>query len=205
MNRYRKFFSVNVRTLVLGMFSSILIPISSIATETDVNTGEIGTWITGTLKFYDADGFYIENFNIRVWGIDGVEKRQTCTLNSGINYPCGEDVTKKLKELFDGQTANCFIRDKNHYQLKVRYVAQCSLGRLEDYGHFALQSGYARAYVRFLRGTEYQKTYLEAETLARKSKRGLWSGDWDAPWLWRSRVQNHFQRKPSKHSFVTTN
>jgi hypothetical protein len=57
-------------------------------------------------------------------------------------------------------------------------VAVCSVGDI-DLGAWLVKRGYALAYRRF------SLDYVDEEDAARKSKAGIWAGEFVPPWEWR--------------------
>ena len=73
------------------------------------------------------------------------------------------------------QTIRCEERDVDRYG---RVVAVCRAGG-EDLNAWMVERGFALAYRR------YSRDYVDEEASARSARRGLWRGDFVAPWDWR--------------------
>ena len=57
-------------------------------------------------------------------------------------------------------------------------MAECWVGN-NDIGAWMVERGHALAY------RQYSLNYVDAEDTARKSKAGIWAGEFVAPWEWR--------------------
>ncbi len=73
------------------------------------------------------------------------------------------------------KTVHCIGNDKDKYR---RLIATCFVGNL-NLNATMVEFGMALAY------RYYSLEYVEQEETARQVKRGLWSGDFIAPWDWR--------------------
>ena len=166
-----------MKKLSLILFSIlILLPtqISSIASEKK---------ITGFAKVIDGDSIKINGINIRLFGIDAFELKQSCENNMFIWGHCGKESKKFLEDLIKGQRITCSYREKDRYG---RILGICYHGEyfhndpgLEINGTM-VWFGYAIAYKR------YSKRYLSLENLAKKRKHGIWRyGFEETPEQWR--------------------
>ena len=72
-------------------------------------------------------------------------------------------------------SVRCEQRDVDRYK---RVVAVCRSGE-EDLNAWLVRQGHTVAHRR------YSKDYVVAEEKARAEKRGIWSGEFTLPWLWR--------------------
>ncbi len=74
----------------------------------------------------------------------------------------------------------CQPKDQDRYG---RIIAVCWLGA-EDLGAWMASEGWALAY------PKYSTDYVLHEGAARQGRRGLWRGEFQAPWEWRSARRN---------------
>lgn len=126
-------------------------------------------------RVIDGDTLRVDGVDMRLWGVDAPERRQTCR-NEGGDYACGERAADYLLGLLAGHAVSCEPRGHDRYR---RTIALCRAdGR--DLGADMVQSGWALAYVR------YSADYLGEEKQARDARRGLWAGSFVAPWEWRA-------------------
>ena len=130
--------------------------------------------IRGPAKVVDGDTVKIHGVKIRLHGIDAPESAQVCQAE-GKPYRCGTSATLALVGRIAGEPVSCDERDKDRYG---RTVAVCKAGG-EDLNAWLVSEGLALAYRR------YSIDYVGQEKAARKAKRGLWQGEFVAPWQWR--------------------
>ena len=141
--------------------------------------------IYGIPKVIDGDTIKIDNFKIRLFGIDAPEIDQICqkpwisinffSLNK--NYKCGEVSSYKLKNYLKDDSIYCQIKGKDRYR---RYLGICYKNK-SDINKWMVTNGFAFSYVK------YSKKYLIYENLAKKNSKGLWKGKFDKPWEWRKK------------------
>jgi endonuclease YncB( thermonuclease family) len=130
--------------------------------------------ITGRPNITDGDSFKIGAVEIRLFGIDAPEGRQTCTRNAR-TWRCGDAASAELRRLVGGGTIACTRRDVDDYG---RSVAQCRKGSIDLAAEMA-RAGLAVAYRR------YSQDYVDEENAARAARRGLWAGEFTPPDQWR--------------------
>lgn len=128
--------------------------------------------ISGSVRVIDGDSLVIGGAEMRLFGIDAPEYRQTCT-RDGETWPCGMDAARALRAAVAGKTVVCKPRDEDRYG---RTVAVCSVGE-EDLSAAMVWLGLAVAY----------GAYQSEERAARDARRGLWSSSFETPSLWRAR------------------
>ncbi len=130
--------------------------------------------IVGKARIIDGDTIEIARQRIRLHGIDAPEGEQSCTA-LGRTYRCGERASKALAEIIGSHPVRCIPKERDRYN---RIVAVCNAGGHNLSGWMAGQ-GWALAYRR------YSRDYVAHEASAAKSRRGLWQGEFVAPWDWR--------------------
>ncbi|MBB1178041.1 thermonuclease family protein [Pseudomonas sp. FW305-3-2-15-E-TSA4] len=131
--------------------------------------------LSGRASVIDGDTLEIHGQRVRLWGIDAPEASQSCEAG-GASYRCGVDAARALDRWLKGRPVNCNPLDRDRYQ---RIVARCSVDRT-DIGAWLVTEGLAVRYVRYA-GTAYRKE----EDAARAARRGVWQGEFEAPWDWR--------------------
>ena len=137
-------------------------------------SAEAGT-LTGKPYVTDGDSVRIAGERIRLEGIDAPERNQRCKDASGKSYGCGLVSTAALKTRIGGSSITCEGGKRDRYG---RFLGICYLNEL-DLNGWMVQNGHALAYRR------YSRRYVSAEREARENSRGLWSGEFVAPWNWR--------------------
>jgi len=114
--------------------------------------------ITGSAQVIDGDSLVVAGVEIRLYGIDAPEYRQTC-FRRGRPWACGVDATRTLRAL-----------------IASRPVAACAVdGR--DLGAAMVAGGHAVAY----------GAYEQEERAARNAGRGIWSSRFEPPAAWRAK------------------
>lgn len=166
----RKFVESLIRSIALAaLFSAI------------ASNGAASQEIAGRASVVDGDTLIVEGQpkRVRLFGIDAPKSAQPCTDAAGARYLCGSRAAAYLAELIGRNgRVSCVELDRDRYG---RVVASCSInGR--DLGDAIVRSGWAIDYVRYSRGR-----YEAAEEEARDAGRGLWAGDFEAPWEWRTK------------------
>ena len=142
--------------------------------------------IIGIPKIIDGDTIYINEYKIRLEGIDAPEMRQECKkerlkISSIVgftfykNYSCGRISKEKLIAKINGSQIKCISTTKDRYK---RYIATCFKDKI-NLNRWMVRNGYAVAYRR------YSKEYISDEDFARENKLGLWQGKFIKPEKWR--------------------
>lgn len=130
----------------------------------------------GKVYVVDGDTFHINGQKIRIWGIDAVELHQTC-LKSGQSYECGKSARFHLQSVIGKNVPICTARPKSPKE--TRTVGSCQVDG-KDIGREMVKSGWALDYKHFSKGE-----YAAEEREARENKRGIWSGEFENPYVWR--------------------
>ena len=142
--------------------------------------------IIGIPKIVDGDTLKINEYKIRLEGIDAHEIKQQCKkeklkISSIIgytfykNYNCGEVSKKNLDAKIFGSKIKCVSFGKDKYK---RYLATCFKDRI-NLNRWMVRNGHAVAYRR------YSKDYVPDEEFAKENKLGLWKGKFLNPEKWR--------------------
>ena len=163
--------------LILSSFFIILLIFSSNKTLSEEKI------IFGKAKIIDGDTIKINNNKIRLYGIDAPEIKQLCKrvylniyfLSFKKKYLCGKISAQKLKKLLSNKIIKCHIEGIDRYK---RILAICHRNKL-NINSWLVRTGQAVAY------KKYSKKYIIQEAEARKSKLGIWRGDFEMPWEWR--------------------
>ena len=128
--------------------------------------------ITGSAQVIDGDSLVVAGVEIRLYGIDAPEYRQTC-FRRGRPWACGVDATRTLRALIASRPVACRAREEDRYG---RTVASCAVdGR--DLGAAMVVGGHAVAY----------GAYEQEERAARNAGRGIWSSRFERPADWRAK------------------
>ena len=130
----------------------------------------------GKVYVVDGDTFHMNDQKIRIWGIDAVELDQTC-LKSGQSYECGELGRIYLQSVIGKNVPVCTAKPKSPKE--TRTVALCKVDG-KDIGREMVKSGWALDYKHFSKGA-----YSAEERDARENRLGIWSGEFENPYVWR--------------------
>ena len=149
-------------------------------------SNSIAEEISGIPKVVDGDTVHIDNYKLRLEGIDAPEMRQQCKKESfkisffiGLtfykDYSCGRVSKEKLITKIDTTEIKCISSSKDKYK---RYIATCYKGKT-NLNQWMVRNGFAIAYRR------YSKTYVSDEEFAKENKLGIWKGKFMEPEKWR--------------------
>lgn len=125
------------------------------------------------VKVIDGDSLEIGTERIRLMGIDAPEYIQECKNKKGKKYPCGIASRDHLKNLIGENNIICKVHKKDQYD---RNLCTCYNGKT-DINREMVRSGHAIPYL--------ESPYKEEQKEARQNKRGLWSGRFMQPRLFR--------------------
>ncbi|ARO14462.1 nuclease (SNase domain protein) [Ketogulonicigenium robustum] len=131
--------------------------------------------LTGVVSVIDGDTLDMHGQRIRLHGIDAPEGRQACA-RGGHDYRCGTEAALFLSDFIGRATVACRYRDTDRYG---RVVATCHANGA-DVGAVMVRNGHALAYRQY-----GGAVYDGQERAARREKRGMWAGEFIAPWDWR--------------------
>ena len=131
--------------------------------------------LTGGARIIDGDTLEINGQRIRLEGIDAPEPKQKCKDSDGDFYWCGQRATKALATRIGRSNLVCKSASRDRYG---RLLATCHRGNT-NLNDWIVRRGWAIAYRR------YSTRYIPAESQARNTKQGLWSGKFIEPESWR--------------------
>lgn len=131
--------------------------------------------LRGRADVKDADTVGIDGYNIRLDGIDALEKNQTCVRDDGTAWDCGEDARRAVEKHLAEKEVVC---DRLSLGLG-RFRGLCRVDG-EDLNRWVVRQGWAFAYRRF------SNDYIDDEGAARRARKGAWAGTPPTPpWEWR--------------------
>jgi len=134
--------------------------------------------LSGAATVIDGDTIIVAGERIRLHGIDAPELEQTFQWR-GKKIVCGTMSLAALEALTAGVKVRCEVIERDRYG---RLIAKCFSPNGIDIGRRLVSSGWALAY------RQFSRDYVDAETNARKAKRGMWRGHFEKPWVWRAAV-----------------
>ena len=147
--------------------------------------GFSGSLLSGNHTVIDGDTIHMGEERIRLHGIDAPEQAQSCQDENGHAWRCGKAATAALREFIDGSNVECEQRDIDRYG---RIVAVCYKDGT-DINAWMVRNGWAVAY------TRYSTDYVDEEAAARSEGRGIWSGEFVKPEVWRRGQRNTTQNR----------
>ncbi|MEH6648069.1 thermonuclease family protein [Sulfitobacter sp.] len=131
--------------------------------------------ITGVTSVIDGDTIEVWGQRIRLHDIDAPESRQLCIRADGTSWRCGQQAALALSDRIGRQQVSCPVRDTDRFGRAIAVCVQDG----SDLNAWVVQQGWAVAYCQYSRG------YIPAEEDARRSRRNVWSGQFDISWDWR--------------------
>lgn len=136
--------------------------------------------LTGQASIIDGDTLEIHGARVRLWGIDAPESNQLCRGEDSVLYRCGTKAANDLDTFIGRRPVTCAPVDRDRYG---RAVAACNVAGV-DIADWLVRKGLALDWPRYSQGR-----YAEAQSEARSSERGIWSGSFVEPWRYRACVK----------------
>ncbi|CAA2140384.1 thermonuclease family protein [Hyphomicrobium sp. ghe19] len=127
--------------------------------------------VSGAARPIDGDSLFVGGNEVRLQGLDAPEGRQTCS-RGGLTWNCGEEAKRELAHAIGGEIVTCNVSERDRYG---RLLARCIAGG-RDINSSMVRAGMAVAF----------GGYNDEEADARSSRRGVWSGEFEAPQRWRA-------------------
>ena len=128
------------------------------------------------VQITDGDTIKINGKKIRFSGIDTPELKQIC-IKKGESNACGLKAKQILIDKIGDNKVICVSEGKDQYK---RTLAECFVND-ESLSSYLVRSGYAFAYRR------YSKKFIIDEDYAKFNKLGMWSMEFEYPWVWRKK------------------
>ena len=140
----------------------------------------------------DGETLYMNGLELNLFGIDAVERNQTCHDRSGAEYPCGQIATQALQELVQEAMVVCFPLVGIDAR---RVLALCELQgddtpndpddfiggfRANSLSRIMIENGHAIGIG--IGSNVFEKEQIQAQTL----RVGIWQGSFLPPRTWRS-------------------
>ncbi len=136
--------------------------------------------LIGQASIIDGDTLEIHGTRIRLWGIDAPESSQLCRGEDSLQYRCGAKAANDLAAFIAGRPVTCIPISLDRYR---RTVATCSVDGI-DLGKWLVSSGLALDWPQYSRGK-----YDTAQQQAEHAGRGIWTGSYVDPWLYRGCIR----------------
>lgn len=132
--------------------------------------------VSGLASAVDGDTLAMGPVRVRLFGIDAPEASQTCRM-AGRPYPCGQWSAAETASLIANRVVTCHPKDLDRFR---RVVAKCFRDDGMDIGSELVARGWALAF------RQFSNEYVAVEDAARFERRGMWAGEFEAPWAFRS-------------------
>nr|WP_312130744.1 thermonuclease family protein [Stenotrophomonas pavanii] len=130
--------------------------------------------IIGVPQVIDGDSLQLNGQRIKLYAIDAPESHQTCLHRTG-EWDCGNRAGLWLQQLIAGNEVFCTSQGNDN---AGNVVATCRVGET-DLGGAMVKNGWALAH------RSVSKTYVIAETDAKRKRLGLWDSQFAMPWDFR--------------------
>ena len=132
-----------------------------------------------TIKVIDGDSFRSASDEFRIYGIDAPEFQQTCKKKDGTDWACGRAAKRQLEDLLRTSAHECEVNARDRFG---RAIVSCKDRGKTDLGAAMVASGLA------LSAQEFDNViYGRQESLAKRSGKGVWQGEFEHPRTWRDR------------------
>ncbi|MBT9165379.1 MAG: hypothetical protein DDT25_00024 [Chloroflexi bacterium] len=136
-----------------------------------------GQTLIGRASVIDGDTIEIRSERVRLSAIDAPESSQTCSDSGGREYRCGQQAALALSDFIGSQNVRCEVAARDRFK---RAIGECYMGQV-SVNAWMIRNGWALPYVQF-----GGRKHLAGAAEARRERRGVWQGEFVAPWDFRS-------------------
>jgi endonuclease YncB( thermonuclease family) len=138
---------------------------------------------SGNTKVLDGDSIRVGDKEVRLFGLDAPEYKQTCFNAQNQEYACGQASFEFLTKLVSGKNVRCDYSGKDKYN---RFLGKCFVGEL-SINQEIVKNGHAVIY----NFNESDEKMDALEFTAQKQKRGIWQGAFLLPKDYRKKHPRH--------------
>ena len=139
--------------------------------------------LVGRATVIDGDTIEVRGERIRLNGIDAPEASQICLDESSRKYRCGSESANALSQFLEtAMPVTCVFIERDRYG---RFVGECRLANGKSVQEWLVSSGFALDWPKYSDGK-----YAHFQEYAKKQSRGIWRGEFVAPWDWRAQNQH---------------
>lgn len=131
----------------------------------------------GRATALEGDLLSIGGEEVRIMGIDAPEPGQMCKNKYGSRYDCFAIARGVLKAMIGTADVECTIAERDRNSQKK---GECRVRGI-DLGAAMVARGWAFAF------RSLTPVYQQSEAYAQSKKLGMWAGQVEKPWEWRSR------------------
>jgi endonuclease YncB( thermonuclease family) len=128
---------------------------------------------SGKTSVIDGDSLRVGGKEVRLFGLDAPEYKQTCFDAENEEYSCGLESKSFLVNLAQKKEAHCIYAEKDKYD---RFLAKCFIGKI-SINEELVKNGMAVIY----NFTESDDKMDALEAAAKKQKLGIWQGAFQLP------------------------
>ncbi|BAI72168.1 hypothetical protein AZL_015300 [Azospirillum sp. B510] len=133
--------------------------------------------IKGSAMAVEGDLLTVNGTAVRLMGIDAPDPGQKCKNRYGHELDCFKIATAVLANMVKGEEVTCTITEQDRTGEKK---GECRV-RGVDLGAAMVARGWAFQYA------SLSPAYQKGEAYAQSKRLGLWAGQVEKPWQWRSR------------------
>lgn len=138
-------------------------------------------YVEGQARVITASVLKINQYYIKMLGIDAPDPQQTCADKHGASYQCGQRALTWLQNWIHNRPIRCYVVGQI---VRNRTTGVCfTVDGKYDLAAVVTNAGWALAW------TQNTAVYVPYERQAAENRRGLWSGRFYKPWDWR-KIQN---------------
>ena len=128
---------------------------------------------SGKTSVLDGDSLKVGGKEVRLFGLDAPEYRQTCFDERNEEYNCGQVSRVFLENLAGGKDVKCIYAEKDKYD---RFLSKCFIGEI-SINEELVKNGMAVIY-NFAESSEEMN---KLEMQAKEKKLGIWKGTFQLP------------------------
>lgn len=133
--------------------------------------------VTGSAMAVEGDLLTVNGMAVRLMGIDAPDPGQKCKNRYGHELDCFKVATAVLANMVKGEEVTCTVTEQDRTGEKK---GECRV-RGVDLGAAMVSRGWAFQYA------SLSPAYQKGEAYAQSKRMGLWAGQVEKPWQWRSR------------------
>lgn len=138
----------------------------------------LGQIIIGKPEIIDAQSLKIEDYFIRLDGIETPGKEQYCYDKKGLTWKCGEKSIENLNNVIQNKKVTCIINSI----LAKGAAGICYIDNMKfELNKYLVEIGYA------IPNKFSKNRYNYSLNIAKNNNKGLWSGTFTSPEIWRSK------------------
>ncbi|MBL6665036.1 MAG: thermonuclease family protein [Rickettsiales bacterium] len=166
-------------TVFFILFAIFVANSDELPTKKELESNKFFKEFSGKARVLDGDSILVDQKEVRLFGIDAPEYKQTCLDKDNKGYHCGQMSFLYLKKLINNKKVNCSYQKKDIYD---RYLAKCYFETISINDNL-LENGMAVIY-------DYRKSSDRLKNLekkAKENKKGMWQGGFELPRHYRKR------------------